>query len=70
MFGVEDHTDTLGVEIPVEPVSHLLGQTLLHLETPREVLDHSSEFGQPKDPVTGKVTDVGYPLEGEEVMLT
>lgn len=69
MFGIDDHSHTFGVEVLVEPVGNLLGETLLHLKTPGEVLHYPSQFGQPDDPRSGEIADMGHPFEGQQVML-
>ena len=44
MFGADHDTDRAGLKVIGEPVSNLLGQTLVNLRAAGEVLDHPGKF--------------------------
>src|SRR3954447_10811065 len=69
VLGLEDDADALAAQLVVEPVRDLGGQALLHLQGAGEVLDDAGELGQPDDPLTGQVADVGDAHERQQVVL-
>jgi hypothetical protein len=69
VLGLEHDTDALGRELLLEPVRHLLGETLLNLEVSGEELHDACELGESEDSVPREVPDVGDALEGQHVVL-
>lgn len=69
VFSGNEHADPARMQLLLEPVGDLLGQPLLDLRTAREVLDDPGQFGEPQDPLTGQVSNVGDTGEREQMML-
>jgi hypothetical protein len=69
VLGLDDDADALGLELVAEPVGHLLGEPLLHLEVSGEALDDPGQLGQAEDAAAREVADVGGAVEGQEVVL-
>lgn len=69
VLGLDDHADPPGLEVLLEPVGYLHGQSLLHLEVPGEQLDQPGQLRQAQDPVGWRVADVGHTVERQQVVL-
>lgn len=69
MFGLDDHTDSLGGQPVSQPVGDLFGQPFLYLEVAGEQLDHPGQFRQSQNALTGQVTDVRHAVERQQVVL-
>ena len=69
VFGFDDHTDALGLQVFGEPIGDLFGEPFLDLGATGEMLDDTGEFGQSEDAVTGQVSDVGDADERQQVVF-
>ncbi len=70
MFRLDDHPNTLGVQIGVEPVGNLLGQPLLHLQSSGKPVDDAGQLRQSDDALIGQIPDVRNSMERQHVVLT
>jgi hypothetical protein len=59
VLGLDDHADSFGMKVSVEPVRNLFGQPFLHLRATREVFDDPRQLGQPENALPGQVANVG-----------
>ena len=69
VLGLQHHPDALGLELGLEPVGDLGGEPLQELQAAGEQLDHPGQLGQPQDPSSREVADVGDPGEGQQMVL-
>ena len=61
--------DALWRAVLVKPVGHFAGEPLLHLESPRVVVDDAGRLGRSGDAFARQIGDVGYAAEGQQVVF-
>jgi hypothetical protein len=66
----DNHGDPVGFEDFHQGFRNLGGESLLHLQTAREHIDHTRDLGETYDFLFRDVGDMGFSCKREQVMLT
>ena len=69
MGGLDDNPNPDRIQDPRQRLSDLIGQPLLHLETPTEHLDQTWDLAETDHSVPGQIRDVTLPEERQQMML-
>lgn len=69
MLGFQLHYHDFGLQHIIYGVGHLRGETLLHLRPGSGNLKGAAQLAHAGNPLSGNITDPGFPEEGEKVVL-
>jgi hypothetical protein len=64
VFGVENDTDSLGGQVFLQPVRHLLGAAFPHLQVTGEQLHHAASVDSPRIRAPGRYATCATPWNG------
>jgi hypothetical protein len=69
VIGLNDYADAFGLQVFFKSVSHVGGQSLLHLKSAAEDVDHAGNLAQPDDLLVGEIGNVTFSVKGEKMVL-
>ena len=69
MRRLDNHGDTLRLKVLPDAIGDFRGQAFLHLQAPRETVQHPGQLGNAHHPVMGQVSDRRLADDRRHVML-
>src|SRR6476646_4703364 len=69
MLSFQHDADTAGLQVHLQPVGDLSGESFLYLQPRCELVDDAGELGESEDPLAGEVGDVRDAVKWQQVVF-